>query len=717
MIFSKSNVVNVCMALSAWVGSIQAQVFKDSDSSQRIHLLDQAVINKSQFLAGNPSEGLRINTPLGLLPQNIQIITSSLFSDQQAFDMLEGIQRNVSGAQKVEHWDNYARINMRGAQIAAFRNGLNVQMPWGPLAEDLSMVERIEFVKGPAGFMLGLGEPGGFYNVVTKKPYGRERGEVTFTLGSFNTWRTSADYDGKLSKNGKWLYRLNVMGQLKGSHRDFEFNHRYSFVPVLRYIINDQSMVTFEYTHQFSEMNVIGSNYAFSRRGYGDLPLNFTTAEPNMPSTVIHDRSLMTTFNHQLNKQWKLTAQLAYFNYQQNGQSIWPRFINNRNDSFMQRGISIWDALGLNRNAQIFMNGWVQTGALTHKILGGIDMSHKDYFADWNQAATLGDTNFNIYQPEYGKVSSAKMPEWNREENIRQRGVRYTTYYQSFYVQDEISLLNQALRLTIGGRYTTATTVNPYSGNNTSDKFTPRLGINYSLNKSMTIYALYDQSFTANMGADWEGKSFDPLTGINTELGWKKEWLEGKWMSTVSAYQITKNNVLTTDLEHPNSSGQFVFNRTTGQQQVQGVEVDIKGNLLPNLSVVLNYAYTEAIITKDANEELIGNQVAGATKHIQNAWINYSVKKGFLEGFGASIGYQYQAGRSSWFIFDGTENALPDYFRLDGGISWQKEKLKLNLTVNNILNAYLYSGAPYFGIYYWQTEAGRNSRITVSYQF
>lgn len=83
--------------------------------------------------------------------------------------------------QTLEHWDN---INMRGSQVTAFRNGMNVKMPWGTLAEDMSMVERIEFVKGPAGFMMGNGDPSGFYNVVTKKPTGVNKGEATLS----RTW-------------------------------------------------------------------------------------------------------------------------------------------------------------------------------------------------------------------------------------------------------------------------------------------------------------------------------------------------------------------------------------------------------------------------------------------------------------------------------------------------------------------------------------------------
>ena len=114
------------------------------------------------------------------------------------------------------------------------------------------------------------------------------------------------------------------MGQLKGSHRQFDYNNRYSIVPVLKYLVDDKTSVTLEYTHQFSEVNVIGSNYVFSKRGYADLPKNFTTAEANLAPTKMNDKSLLAIFDHKINSDWKFTAQAAYFNYQQEGASLWP---------------------------------------------------------------------------------------------------------------------------------------------------------------------------------------------------------------------------------------------------------------------------------------------------------------------------------------------------------------------------------------------------------
>ena len=676
------------------------------------------ITSNRKFRTGWLSPSLRLSSPIIETPQNIQVITKGIITDQQSFDMLEGIQRNVSGAQKLEHWDNYARINMRGSNLTAFRNGMNVQMPWGPLTEDMSMVDRIEFVKGPAGFMLANGEPGGFYNVVTKKPTGNNKGEVSFSLGSFDLFRTTLDLDGKLSKNGKLLYRLNLMGQLKGSHRDNEFNNRYSIVPVLKYLVDDKTAVTLEFTHQFSQMSAIGSNYAFSKVKYGDLPRNFTTAEANLDPANINDNSVQATLEHRFNDDWKFTAQAGFLKYNMVGQSIWPRGISETNDSMMQRGISIWDALALNKTGQMFLNGNLSSGAVAHKLLFGIDMAGKDYYADWNQAAPLGDSTFNIYKPVYGTVYPDQIAKWDRSQSIRERGVHYNNAFTSLYVQDELEFFNNKLRVTLAGRYTTNKNVDAYSGTTDDNKFTPRVGVSYSIDKSTSAYFVYDESFVANYGTDWQGISFDPLMGVNLEAGIKKDWFNGKWNSTVSVYQIKRNNVLTTDTEHPNpNNGQFTYQRQTGQQETKGVEVDVKGELSRNLEAVVNYAYTEAKVTKDTDPKIVGNMVAGATKHIQNTWLSYKVRDGKLSGLRFSLGYQYQAGRSSWYIFDNSENALPDYFRLDGGISYQTAKFDVIFNVNNITNKYLYSGAPYGNLFYWQTEPGINSRLSVFYKF
>ena len=90
--------------------------------------LNQVVVlsNKSASKTNRISSSLRLQSPIIEIPQNIQVVTAKLMQDQQIFDMLEGATRNVSGVTRVEHWDNYANINMRGSRVNPFRNGINV---------------------------------------------------------------------------------------------------------------------------------------------------------------------------------------------------------------------------------------------------------------------------------------------------------------------------------------------------------------------------------------------------------------------------------------------------------------------------------------------------------------------------------------------------------------------------------------------------------------
>lgn len=669
--------------------------------------------NPSKYVSDYPSISLRLKTPLLEVPQNIQVVTRQVIQDQQIFDMLEGVTRNVSGATRVEHWDTYAQINMRGSRIAAFRNGMNVQSTWGPLAEDMSMVERIEFVKGPAGFMLANGEPSGFYNVVTKKPTGINKGEASMTVGSFNTYRTALDFDGKLSQDGKVLYRLNLMGQTKGSHRDYEFNNRISIAPVLKFQFTPNTSLTAEYTYQFNQMSVIGSNYAFSKKGMADLPVNFTTAEPNMDPSNINDNTLFLTLAHSLNDNWKLTGQLAYMKYSQIGQSIWPTGFSANGDTLM-RAASVWDVLGITKVGQFFVNGDVKTGPVNHRILGGLDMGQKDFYHDWAQGgAYSGPAGFNIYNPVYGTVPASAYPKYDRSLSLRQRGVYYAQSYAAIYLQDELRFFEDKLRLTLAGRYTNAQDSDPYSGLGKAEKFTPRVGLSYSLNKNTSVYAVFDEAFVPQAGATFQGKSFDPITGNNKEIGIKREWLGGLWSTSVSAYNITKNNVLTAD---PNNQ---YFSIQLGQTQVKGIEFDLRGQILHGLDLTLNYAYTDGKVTKDTEEKNVGVQIPGTSKNVANAWLSYKSTNGALKGFGVSLGGQLITGRSSWYVFDGSKQGLPNYFKMDGAVSYQANKFAVALNVNNITNAYLYMGAFYdwSQFYYWQTEAKRNLRLSINYKF
>jgi iron complex outermembrane receptor protein len=684
---------------------------------------------KQKYKIDSPSPSLRLNEPLLQVSQNIQVVTSKVLADQQVISMSDGLIRNVSGAARVEHWgDMYTNIIMRGSQIQAFRNGFNVVSSyWGPLTEDMSFVDHIEFVKGPAGFMLSNGDPSGLYNVVTKKPTGQTKGEISFTTGSFNLNRATLDLDGKLSKDGKFLYRLNLSGQNKNSFRTNEFNDRYAIAPVVSYQIDDKTKITAEYTYQRAHMSDVGSYYVFSPKGYGVLPQSFSQLPAGLPATNINDHSFTLNLTHQLSDNWKLTAQAARYNYSQLGSSMWADSVNT--DGSYYRNVGIWEAKSTMSLAQFFLNGKVTTGNVVHNILVGVDMGDKKYVADYAQTASLdtGSAPFNPYQdgvPTRDNPSNG-YPAFDRSTSLESRAAAgyglISTRYSSLYLQDELRFFDNKVRLTLAGRYTYVQ-MSDFNTPEEAKHFSPRIGLSVSLDDRTSVYGLYDQTFLPQAGRVSVGK-LQPLTGTNTEFGIKRDWADGKWNTTLSVYRILKNNELTGDPNAaPNSGLSIIF----GQKKSQGIEFDLRGELLPGLNLTANYAYTDSKVSK-VNPDLaaspdntikVGDIVPGYVKHIANAWLSYKLSGGALKGTGFSLGGSYYGGRQTdtWSV--GLEK-LPNYFKMDAGLFWEGEKMRITGNVFNVLDKYTYSGSyySYLNAYYYQADAPRNFRVSIAYKF
>ena len=706
--------------------------------------LDEVVITKNKYKQDKPSLSLRLQTPVLEIPQNVQIVSGQTLKDQQITSMSDGVIRNVSGAVRLEHWgDLYTNITMRGSQIQAFRNGFNVVSSfWGPLTEDMSFVDHIEFVKGPAGFMLSSGDPSGLYNVVTKKPTGITKGEVSVLGGSYDFYRVSLDLDGKLDKKGKLLYRFNGAAQKKRSHRPFEHNDRYVIAPVISYQFDDKTKITAEYNFQYANMTEVGSYYVFgpASDGYATLPVGFTMTQPGMPDTNIQDHSGYLMFEHKFDDNWKLTAQTSYFKYIQQGYSSWPgvvgpgdvdRDFDGVSEGTLAKGeiirnVGIWDAESNMYLGQVFVNGKFNTGSVSHKILGGVDLGSKDYMADWGQSHDLDtvDDPFNVYAPNYGTPSNG-LPMFDHKTPLSVRaknaGGLMSTDYAAGYVQDELGFFQNKLRLTLAARYTWISQASWGGAPIADSHITPRVGVSYSITNDFAVYGLYDQAFIPQSGVIKNGDKVKPLTGNNMEIGIKKDWFDGSWSTTLAVYNILKKNELTSD--PANTPGQQ-FSVVLGEKRAQGVEFDLRGKIADGLNLIANYAFTESIVNEidpavsDATGIKEGDIVPGYAKHTANAWLNYTLQHGKLKGFGASIGGTFLDGRQTDTWSAGLQR-LPSYFKLDGGLSYETGKVKVTANVFNILNKYLYSGSYYqwLNAYYWQTEAPTNVRVGVTYKF
>ena len=141
----------------------------------------------------------------------------------------------VSGA-KAGNGQNY--LILRGFADPGFiRNGLT-----SPQYTDVdpANLERIEVLKGPSGTLFGSAQIsyGGLVNRVTKKPLDGSFANVSYTSGSYNLSRFTADVNTPLNKDSSALFRINVASHHEGSFQDYGITQNYFVAPVFTYRIN-----------------------------------------------------------------------------------------------------------------------------------------------------------------------------------------------------------------------------------------------------------------------------------------------------------------------------------------------------------------------------------------------------------------------------------------------------------------------------------------------
>lgn len=668
--------------------------------------------NRKSYIAEKPSASLRLNAPLIEVPQNITIATKQslrdmgLLSKTEIFRLSSGITRSYGGSM-----DMTVQIRGTNATYGTYRNGIGGPIWWNA-QEDASMIERLEFVKGPAGFMLANAEPGGLINTVTKQPTHQQIAEIGFGVGSWNMMRTNIDLGGEFKKEGKLTYRLNAGVQKNNEFYQFGRFNRFFVAPVLKYEFSENTSLTIEHNYvkaraqenTHSMMSVNGDLWA--------VPINIAINDPNNPMWGAADIYNRVYLQHRFNDNWTMNAQAAHMTTSWGGTTLYLEGLSPNKDS-LYRYLAQNDWWGRLSNVQLFIDGKFNTGKkIEHKVLLGID------YGDGAEGSTYGD---HWGEPENRYPLSITSPAYYLpKDTLVFEGDKYSwltsNTWQAVYVQDHIKMFDKLI-VTLAGRFTQLTTGQDWNTPDdpayevTDNKFTPRLGLTYMFTPNISAYALHDESFLSQRGAIFGGGRLPPLTGRNNELGVKALFFNKLLSVTASVYDIIKNNVGTSDPIHPG------FYLKTGQIRSRGVDVDIAGKVNDNLYINANYSYVDAKITKDEDKTLIGMVNNGTAKNLANVWLKYQVNDGALKGLGFGGGMQYTDKRSgTWPGYSTTDGNkyLPAYSVFDATVSYTLGRFNIALNVYNLANRkYATSGSwqPDIQEWYFDIEPPRNFRL------
>lgn len=252
------------------------------------------------------------------------------------------------------------------------------------------------------------------------------------------------------------------------------------------------------------------------------------------------------------------------------------------------------------------------------------------------------------------------------------------------YFQDQVTLLDN-LKLLAGFRYDTVsletvnlpTFFNPTGSESTlnEDAFSPRVGLVYQPIEAVSIYGSFSRSFVPNSQTNVDGEILPPERGEQFEIGTRAELLEGRLTANLAFFNITKENVATTDPDN------IFFSVATGEQRSRGIELDVAGEILPGWNIIANYAFTDADITED--EDFGGNRLSGVPNHNFNLWTTYDIQDGSLEGLGFGLGFNF-VGERVGDLANSFE--VDSYFLTNAAVSYERDNWRAALNIRNLFD-------------------------------
>ncbi|GAA0550953.1 TonB-dependent siderophore receptor [Chitinophaga japonensis] len=675
---NKTLLIQVCLCNIVLCGYAQHK----NDSLRRQRLQEIVVQEKKRALkADSMAPMLRLQGRLLETPQSIVSISSELIRQQGAL-VMKDIARNASGVKfgyNSSVFDASTVVMVRGFSSQTFVNGMPQRSAMGGLIDDAAIMERVDFIKGPAGFLLSSGEPGGSMNISTKTPRLQKIRLLEVSGGSFGMLRGAADIGSAIKDKG-FSYRLNLAYQQQNSFMDFIKTKKYVAAPVLQYNFSRNTWLLAEY-------NIIratadgGSSVAKVGREeevLKDRIGNNYAGDPGLPQSYTQSQSVRMLLSHRFNERWRLSVQSKYT---VTPMEVWYLMSDNYSpvnfdSTNITRRMPVFSNItGRVAAVQAYVNGTFHTGSqVQHNLLAGVDYNYsKDQFANAYGKNTF---SFDRTKPQYGlNTDSVRMlndPLLILRENN----------WLSFFAYNT-TRIRKGWLLNYGGRFTvnTPVTIDPSKPARDETAFSPRLGVTRLLGENTSVYAIYDQSFIPQTGADFEGTPFDPLRGNSIEVGAKREWFQRRLITSLAAYRIIKNNLLVTDLEHRG------FRRQIGQATSTGVELDITGRISNRLSVSANYAYTHAITSKDARKENEGARLAFIPEQMINSWLQYTIPLNEISRLSISAGHSTVT-RSGTY----TRNVyLPGYTKFDAGIAYDAGKWYVRVVADNLTNKRYFS--------------------------
>lgn len=616
----------------------------------------------------------KTEAPLRDVPQTVNVVTAQVMQDQHATSVQDAL-KNVPGVSFSSGDGQRDQVSIRGFSAIAdqFVDGIRDDALY---FRDLSNVDRIEVIKGPAAVLYGRGSSGGLINRVTKKP-GIDVTDFALSYGMWADRRVEGDV-GRTFGDGAAAFRITAAHEEANSYRSQQFLNRTAVAPSLELRLAPQTTVLLQ-ADWLEDRRVTDFGIpAYRGRPVAVDPSTYYGAANARDADYTQTRvySGTATVNHRFNDQWSIRNATRYYHYSLDRNNT---LVGSVNESTLRASLT-------HSNVYREEHGWFNQSDLTqkaeffgmkHELLYGVEVGQQNKdLVNYSRANVASVDLFNPVLPVLPRLVGGTPATSNL-------GVFKTLV---LYTQDMIQFSEQWKAL-LGVRYDRfeQETIQRLPGQpnlaRTDNAWSPRAGLVWQPSKQQSYYLSWSRSFQPS------GEAFSlaannaqlaPETTRNTEVGAKYDFLDGKATTTVSLFRIERTNI-----KVANATGTALI--PIGEQRTDGLELSGAAELGGGWRMLAGYAYLDAVVTQ-STPALQGKQATLTPRHSGNLWLTKELGHGFGLGGGLNLVGARQADPANTVT-------LPGYVTADMVAWYRRGSFEAQLNLYNVFNqGYIVSG-------------------------
>ncbi|WP_084454954.1 TonB-dependent siderophore receptor [Comamonas composti] len=636
------------------------------------------------YVAKRSLTATKTDTPLMETPMSIHVVSKEQIENLGAQQLTQslrytpGLSADMRG--DTSRFDMMAFRGIGGvSDTFLYLDGLRMPRGASYLVPqiDAFLLERAEVLKGPASVMYGQAPLGGIVSMVSKRPTPEAFHEVGISAGSHNRRQLGWDSGGALNEDASVQYRLTALGRKSDTSVDMTQEERVLIAPSITWKPNADTQLTvmglYQHDPKGGFYGVLPSNGSILPNVHGAFPRNFFDGSPDMNEFDRTHSNIGYEFSHRFNAQWSLRQNLRYTRMDLDSSQVGSTGL--QADQHTLNRYALWSKEKLNAlNIDTHLQGNLQAGAVSHQVLLGVDLQHDR----WQQTQGYGAApTLDYLEPDYGQAITrpAANTSPDRKQNIA--GV---------YVQDQMKWGQWGF--TLGGRFDRARVKNENAlaksfTEQTLSKFTWRAGVIRNFDSGFAPYASYATSFDPSVTANPYGDPFKPSTGKQFELGVKYQPPGKNALFTLSAFDLTQQNVLTQDPRSPLPNARV----QTGEINSRGIELEARFSPAKGLNIISGFSVIHPEVTRSNGADL-GKRPITVAKQTASVWGDYKFAEGVMAGWTLGAGVRHVG---SAFADPANTQKIPAYTLMDAMLRYDLRHLdpalrgmSLTLNVSNL---------------------------------